>query len=394
MRTLVFPLATLRRACLPAALALLGALGCVKNSSGGTNLYVYDNTSRSVLVWNDVNKVYSAAKAGTTVPSADRTIVNGLSSGEDLSWGGLAMDNTGNRIYLVETDGTVYVINKANTQSGTVSKTADIISFTLGKSGVDPYTAGSVFGQAAVDGNSNILYVLENAANGSATRVWKITNASQVGNSSTITPASSYTIGVSTDTFGCGVAAIPGGNAYGLFGGGTTIYDGMGNNPRSGPRLRQGSGGTFPSPASNDYSSGVVIGLATELVSPLQYGSLAYDSQNSSLYVFAPNYSSPGNAAVLVFKSSAFSPGLDVAPTRSLGDTAGALGNLRAISHPASGDWLLGANFSLTSSSAIGEGTGTSSLLIWDTPSGGSAAVSATLPGVSEIRGMAIGGNN
>jgi hypothetical protein len=73
---------------------------------------------------------------------------------------------------------------------------------------------------------------------------------------------------------------------------------------------------------------------------------------------------------------------------------AGALGNLRTIAHPANSDWLLGANFTLTTGSAIGEGSGGANLLIWKSPSGGGAALSAALPGVTEIRGMAIAGND
>ncbi|MDR3669991.1 MAG: hypothetical protein P4L36_04050 [Holophaga sp.] len=372
--------------CLP----MLLVLGC-GGASGGTALYVYDNATSSVLVWSDVSKVYASAEAGTTVAAADRKIVNGLSSSTELAWGGLTLDNSSNRLYLVTTSGVVYVIKKASSQTGTISKQADIISFNLGQSGTDPYSAGSVFEQASVDGNSNTLFVLEVAADGSATRVWKITNASNVDNDTTFTPASSYTTGVSTDTFGCGVAAMSGGNLFGLFGGGGTIYNGLGTVAYSGPRLRKGSGGTLTAPASGDYSSGAIIGSSTELGSSLEYGALGYDSQNLVLYVFAPSSTAPTDAAILVFNNGQFSPGLDEAPTRTLGDTAGALASLRTISHPATGDWLLGANFTLTSDSKIGAGTGGDTLMIWKAPSGGSAAVTATLPGTSEIRGMTIG---
>jgi hypothetical protein len=371
-------------------LPVLLALGC-GGASGDTTLYVYDNASSSVLIWSDVSKVYASAKAGTTVAAADRTIVNGLGSGAELAWGGLALDSTSNRLYLVTTSGLVYVINKASSQTGTVSALADVISFSLGESGVDPYSGGSVFEQAAVDGASNTLFVLETAASGSASRVWKITDASGVANGTIITPAASYTIGVSTDTFGCGVAAIAGGNAYGLFGNGSVIYNGLGTIAYSGARLRKSSGGVFPSPLGGLYSSGVVIGALTELGSPLEYGSLGYDAQHLALYVFAPDSASPTDAAILVFDSSTFSTSLDVAPSRTLGDTAGALATLRIIAHPADGDWLLGANFTLTSGSTIGAGTGGSTLLIWDAPSGDSAALSVTMPDTSEIRGMAIG---
>jgi len=98
------------------------------------------------------------------------------------------------------------------------------------------------------------------------------------------------------------------------------------------------------------------------------------------------------DAAILVFDSGTFSTGLDVAPSRTLGDTAGALATLRIIAHPADGDWLLGANFTLTSGSAIGEGTGTPDLLLWNAPnSGGVAASSAAMPGVTQRNGSAFG---
>jgi hypothetical protein len=387
--------ATLRLLALSAA--LLAALGCVKDTGGGTTLYVYDNASSSVLVWNDVNKVYSAAKGATTVPAADRTIVNGLNPSDDLAWGGLAMDSTSNRLYLVTTIGQVYVINKASTQHGTVSALSDIISFNLGQSGVDPYSAGSVFEQAAVDGTSNTLFVLESAADGSATRVWRVTNASQMSNGAVLTPAAQYTVGISTDTFGCGVATIPGGNLYGLFGGGGTIYNGLGTIAYSGARLRQGSGGSFPSSLGNLYSSGVVVGALTELGSP-QYGSLAYDSQKSALYTFAPSVASPTSSSILVFTTGSFSAGLNVAPSRTLAVPALPFNggtSLRTISHPADGDWLLGTYFTLApTTSVIGDGTGSTYLAIWDAPSGGGAGYTASIPGTTEIRGMAIGGTN
>ena len=57
-------------------------------------------------------------------------------------------------------------------------------------------------------------------------------------------------------------------------------------------------------------------------------------------------------------------------------------------------DWLLGVKFTVAATSVIGEGTGEPVLLIWKAPSAGGAAVSATMPGTTEIRGMAIGGTN
>lgn len=386
-------LATAALRLLALSAALLAAPGCVKHTNGGTTLYVYDNASSSVKVWDDVNKVYDAALGATAVPAADRTITSSVIGSVDLAWGGLAHDNNSNRIYLVTNAGTVFVITKADSQNGSISKTTDITSFYLGSASSDRFSQGSVFGQASVDGGQNILYVLENANDGSATRIWKITGASQVSNGFTFTPATSYTLAVlPSDTFGAGVAAIPGGNLYGLAGGGPTLYNGLGTLSYSGARIRQSQSGAFSS--STYVNSGVQIGPSTGLGSPLAYGGLAYDSQNSALYVFAPTSSAPASASVLVFNSSKFTAGLDQAPSRTLGDAAGALASLRTISHPAVGDWLLGVNFTAAGTSVIGEGTGTDVLRIWKNPSGGGAAVSATLPGTTEIRGMAIGGTN
>ncbi len=392
-----FPMATLRSLCLPALLTLLGALGCVKDTSGGTNLYVFDGGTRSVLVWNDVNDVYNAQQKTGTIPAANRTITSSLLSGITLAWGGLTMDNNSNRLYLVTEAGVVWVITQASTQSGSISNTSDITNFNLGAPGTDPFSGGSVFEQACVDGTSNTLFVTETASDGAATRIWKITSASTVaqtyGAGYTFTPAASYTIGTGTDTFGCGVAAVPGGNAYGLMGNGAVLYNGLQTLSYTGARVRATQGGVFNA-IPYITNGGVLIGPDTELGSPLQYGGLGYDSQNSVLYVFAPDASSTTDASILVFNKTLFTSGLNQPPTRTLGDVAGALGNLRTIAHPANSDWLLGANFTLTTGSAIGEGSGGANLLIWKSPSGGGAALSAALPGVTEIRGMAIAGND
>jgi hypothetical protein len=390
-------MAALRSLCLPALLTLLGGLGCVKDTTGGTTLYVYDGGTSSVLVWNDVNDVYNAQQKATTIPAANRTITSDLLSGITLAWGGLTVDNNSNRLYLVTEAGVVWVITKASTQNGSISNTSDITNFNLGAPGTDPYSGGSVFEQACVDGSSNTLFVTETAADGSATRIWKITNASTVaqtyGPGYTFTPAATYTIGTGTDTFGCGVAAIPGGNAYGLMGNGAVLYNGLGTTSYTGARVRATQSGIF-NPLTYITTGGVLIGPATDLGSPLQYGGLGFDSQNNVLYVFAPDYSSPTDASILVYNKSLFTAGLNQPPTRTLGDVAGALGNLRTIAHPANSDWLLGANFTLTTGSAIGEGSGGADLLIWKSPSAGGAALSAGLPGVTEIRGMAIGGTD
>jgi len=146
----------LRFVCLPALLLLQGCVG----DSSGTTLYVYDNASSSVRVWDDVSVVYTAAQAGTVVAAPDRVIESSLYASMTLAWNGLAVDDTRNRLYLVSQAGTVYVIAEAKTQNGTLSSTSDITSFTLGES-TERYSSDSVFGPASLDSSSDILYVMD-----------------------------------------------------------------------------------------------------------------------------------------------------------------------------------------------------------------------------------------
>jgi hypothetical protein len=394
-------MATLRLLCLPAALALLGALGCVDHTAGGTTLYVYDNSTSTVQVWADINNVYSAVQANTAVAAPDRAIQSPLLSGIDLAWGGLAVDSSKNILYLVSEAGAVFSITKANTQNGSISAQVDITTFTLGAAS-DQFSQGSVFGQAAIDSTNNILYVMETATDGSQTRVWRVVNPNQASliYAQPMTPASTYTIGISTDTFGTGVAVSQSGTVYGLFGGGTQpVYSP--NLTSTGPRLRQGPGGSFPSPNPlTGYSGNLLIGANTKLADPLSIGSLGYDAQNNILYVFSGPTTS-GLPPIVAFSQGLFGQGnFNLAPTSSLPDTAATLPNLRIISHPSSSDWLLGATYTADTTSAIGAGTGGASLLLWKSPSaGGVSAIPAlmqpaTQSATMEIRGMAIGGTN
>lgn len=386
----ILPSAFLRSLCLPALLALGAALGCVDHNPAGTTLYVYDNSTSTVQIWADVEKVYTAAQAGTAVDAPDRTIQSSvLANGNfDLAWDGLAVDSTREMIYIVSEKGVVYAITKANTQNGSISNNSDIFSYNLGSS-ADGFPTSS-FGQASIDTGNNILYVVQTAVDGSSTRVWKVANPNQL--SLTLLsplPATNFTIGISSDTFGSGVAVGSSGTIYGLFGNGSTIFNNLGA-PSDGPRLRQGPGGNFPAsvPGTN-----VLIGSTTKLASPLTFGSLGYDTQNNLLFVASgPNTGSL--PLVVAFAQSKFSLGqFDQPPTLSLPDTAATLGGtLRIISHPPNSDYMLGATY--TPPATTGTGTGTSTLLIWKSPSGGSSAVKAAMPGVTEIRGMAIGGTN
>lgn len=377
--------ATFRRLCLPAILGLLGILGCVKRDSDGA-LYVYDNTSSSVQAWSKVSTVQTAAEAGEAVAAPDRTILSALFAGTTLAWGGLALDSSRNLLYLVSEGGIVYVIANASTQDGTLSATSDITSFYLGEA-TDRYSVGSVFGQASVDPGSNLLYVLETSKDGSGSRIWKIASPNEQTNSTTLTPAASYTIGISNDTYGSGVAAVPGGGVYGLFGGGGPAYSS--SETWTGPRLRLGPSGSFVPANALGYSSYLLIGGETLLADPLTFGALGYDAQNGMVYVF----SGPATAttAVHAFRSGDFSSGFDIAPDLTLGDAASSLASLRIIAHPLYSDWLLGAGYAPVTGTT---GTGAATLFIWKAPSEGGSAVQAALPetasGALEIRGMAI----
>jgi len=244
-----------------------------------------------------------------------------------------------------------------------------------------------VFGAASMDPASNILYVLETALDGSGSRVWKIGDPGALANDTELTPASSYTTGIGTDTFGAGVAALPASGVFGLFGDGSAIY--TASSTFTGPRLRLGPGGSFVATGSAGYGTDVIVGGDTQLGSSITYGSIAYDASNACLYVL----DGPSPAGIQVFTRSQFASGaLDEAPDRTLGDSAASLAALRILAHPLYSDWLLGAGYTVSSA---GAGTGLATLFIWKAPSEGGSAVQAALPestsGALQIRGMAIG---
>ena len=389
----LIPLVHLRRCFLPALLALSGALGCVDHNPTGTTLFVFDGASQSVQIWADVNTVFTATSGIAAAP--DRTITSSLLTGVKLGWGGLAVDANSQRIYLVSETGTIYVINKANTQNGAISLNTDIYTLSLGVNNSDRFANGA-FGQAALDQSQNTLYVMETSLDGSNTRVWTIPNVSSLPNQYQVPVSQTFT--VSGDTWGSGLAVVQGGGGViGLFGAGNQIYDPSGN-AYTGARMWLGSGTGFPTPVSGYVQNGVIIGKGSisgfSSTAPLTYGSLAFDSQRNTLYAFGQ-----GSPQVVVFNKSQFTIGgnnFNQTPVRTLADTS--LTSLRVLSHPANGDWLLGANYT-TAPSATATGTGGPNLLIWKEPSGGGSATSVSLPTPAsgtapEIRGMAIGGTN
>ena len=388
----VSPSSPLRRLCGFALAGLLGAagmLGCVDHNPGGKVLYVFDGGSKSVLAWNDVSKVFAAAP---TAPAADRTITSSLLGGITLAWGGMAVDPNANMIYLVTEAGVVYAIYKANDQNGSISQSTDIISYTLTTS-----LSNSVFGQVALDASRNILYVQENNSQNGQTRVWTLPNVSQIANQSTFADTN-QSFSTNGDTWGAGLAAYPGGKLFGLFGGGSAIYDSFGN-ASSGPRLRLASSAAFP---VGLVGANVLIGGNTGISTPCNFGSLAYDPQNSELYVLSQTTTSttslPAPAVQVFGYSQLNNTPFNQAAKRVMKDAQTALPNLRILSHPLDSDWLLGANYTATATGSI-QGSGTSSFYLWSAPSAGGAATSISVTSAAgapavEVRGLVIAGGS
>jgi hypothetical protein len=383
-------------ACLPLALLLLAGLGCSKGS-GGDTLYAWDSTSSKVLVWKKLDELWDPAQSGatdTTIPDADRTIAfPGLVSSPsdyNLAWGGMALDTSTDMLYLVSDGGVVTRISGASNKNGSFSATTDVLQFTL-----DSDWTGSVFDQASVYPGANSLYVMENQSDGSGARVWAIPAAGTITSGASLA-AASYTYAVTNDKLGSGLAAGVSGYVYALFGGGTALTDPATNTNLTTPRLRRGSSATsglFPFDSS-DLNTGynVLFGASTDLLSPVTYGTLAFDGSKSALYVFAePSaaFVSTATATIEVFNQSLFNNVGNYSPSRTL-DSVPA--NLRILAHPADADWLVGAPYTPDSLTAAGLlGTGSTSLFIWKTPSDGGTPTTVTLPGTTEIRGLAVG---
>lgn len=391
---------------IPGCLVLVGLVACHKGSSD-SSLYVFDGDgggTPTVQIWNDISKVYSDATASTpTNPAADRTITgayisSAVTANAPLAWGGMVLDSNANVLYLVNEAGLVTVISEANTQNGDISNSTTVGTFQLGQA--SELLTDSVFSQAAVDSSRNVLYVMETTSNYATARVWCVPNASrQASINGTVTPASQYTTSVSGDTAGVGLATAPGGDFFGFFAGGTALDDLT--HSYTGARIRMGTSDAFPAPIIDSApSTDVLIGSNTTFPASPNYGSLAYDTQNNALYVFAqPSaaFVSPATdtASILVFNQNQFSPGFNVAPARTL---TGVPTSLRIISHALNADWMVGAEYAPTADTGTDtavsmEGSGTGTLLIWQSPSKGGTPASPSLTGVKEIRGIALGGN-
>lgn len=378
-------LRTFSRLAVLAAVALLGTLGCVDPKPGDTGvtpLYVYDNASHKVLVWEDLNTIANLA-ADSTVPTQARAITgDAITNLGTLAWGGMVLNPSTNHLYLVDESGNVVRINNASTQNGALSSTTDIVTFTLGNSGSDRLS-NSVFSQAAMDTNTGALYVLETGSS-NAWRIWKVASPADIFSGGQAAAGTYLDNTTTNDTGGAGIVAASAGNVIGFFRGGTAVADTLGVT-NSGPRLRLSSGTSFA------YDTSVLVGTSAQLwdsTTTPAYASLAYDTTFNRLYVARPIAS---GYAVLAFNQGQFSIGnMNQAPYGWMPDTAAALGGLRFIAHARVKDWMTGADFT---SSTTTTGTGTNVLRVWKGPSSAVASVRYYLPSGVDIRGMALDGS-
>jgi len=396
MMSIPTPRAVRCLACLPLALLLLARLGCTKGNGEGA-LYVWDSTSSKVLVWKKLDELWDPVQSGatdTTIPDADRTIAfPGLVSSPssyNLAWGGMAVDSSTDMLYLVSDGGVVTRISGASTKNGSFSSTSDVLQFTLSSD-----WTSSVFDQASIYSGANTLYVMENQSDGTGARVWAVPSAGSITSGASFDHGS-YTYAVTNDKLGSGLAAGVSGYVYALFGGGTALTDPANNTNVTSPRLRRGSSATsglFPFDSS-DLNTGynVLFGSNTLPGSTVTYGSLAFDGDKSALYVFAePSaaFASTTTATIEVFNQGLFNNVGNYSPSRTL-DSVPA--NLRILAHPANADWLVGAPYTPDSTTDAGLlGTGSTTLYIWKAPSEGGTPSTVTLPGTTEIRGLAVG---
>jgi len=355
------------------AVALLNQ-GCVDpaaaggGSTAGTAIYAFDGAdspaSGRVLVWNDSNSLYNDPLA-----SPSRTL-SGLAFDKvkTLGLGGMCMDTTGNRLYLVSESGDVARVESVRSKNGTLSSTADVVTCSLGSVSADRL-AGSKFGQAAIDPQTSTLFVTE--IGDSDTRIWVVQNPAQYQQNANV-PI--QTITATGDKKAYGVAAWLG-TVYATFQEGNAVIGGD-LVQYNGPRLRKGSSSGFTANAN------VIVGTANTLLR--KYGALAYDSGNDQIYL-ACHLADAGSSAapIVIFKPGDFVPGLDKAPYKTLGDST--LNNLRILAHGGNKDWLGAATASGESPSNV--------VYLWRNPQTAPTPRTISL-GSARIRGLAFDGSS
>jgi hypothetical protein len=358
-----------------ALLTLLPILGCVDKpapgGTAGTRLYLYDNASKSVKVWDDVEALYTATQAPdySRELKGDRIAKVGI-----LGWGGLAVDHSNDRLYLVAANGVVTRVEKASTLNGKIKQASSVGTFTLGDPDQDRFSGGSVFGQAALNSDRDVLYVTETSKSRKATRVWKVANA---GTAKGIVPLGRALKGSEGDEGALGVAAGKGGTLYAYFIHGEPVPDDRSGHEHEGARIRFGQG----------ELGKAILGDRTLLEdTTTTYGSLAYDASRDELYV-SRQASRGSHPPVVVFKADQFDGRtLNPAPVRTLGGATSTLEHLRFISHGGTKDWLAGAD--------MVKGKGTFHLHLWKAPQEGGAATTLRLDSDLQVAGLALDGEN
>jgi len=377
---------SLRTTAVPAALALLALTACVDPKPGDTGVtpvYVYDETSHSVLVWNDINTLYAAA--GGAAPAPDRTITSDgwLSNREALAWGGMVLNPSANLLYMVFEDGTVVRVSNASNRNGNLNQTADIIYFTLGSaSNTSDHLTSYWYDQAGLDPTTGTLYALEKGASNTS-RIWVVTSPALLYNGAVVPTGSFITNDLTSDTGGSGMTVGSSGTVMAWFKGGNQLTDPLGTN-YEGIRMRLSTGSNF---AKN---SNVLIGSQTSLGDDTStYASMAYDSVFNRLYLMRQTAS---GAPIASYRQSQFSLGtFNQAPYATV--AGGSLPSLRFIAHARTKDWMAGGDYT---PATTGSGTGTNVLRIWKAPSSGASApspVEVTLGSTVTIRGVALDGS-
>lgn len=367
-----------------AALAsLFLSQACVDVGEGGatsnTALYIYDGGGHAVKCWEDTASLYANITTGgdlgpqRTITSA--TITDTIKS---PAIGGVCLDISSKRLFLVDSTGAVVRIERADKQNGSLSSLTDIATFTLDSS---ERLQGSSFGQAAVDPQTGSLYVTENGT--SQTRIWVVSNPGAyggLGQPSTVPLRALQTTGVDAggpDTGGTGVA-VGQGAVYAYFAGGASVPSPSGGSPYTGARLRSGSASAF--------SSAVIVGASTTLEDTATGGCLALDTGNNAVYVLRANTHAASGGPICVFTAGAFTSSYDQTPSRYLGSLTGQP-DLRIIAHGGNKDWLGGAAYGSVTKVFSNQ------IWLWKNPSQGGEPHTLTL-GSATISGLAFDGSN
>jgi hypothetical protein len=330
------------------AATLLGTLSCVDHDEVD-GLYVFDGASRTIMIWAKPEQLLAAARKGKPAPEPDRTLRSGALAGINLAMGGMTLDPSRKRLYLVTERGTVYVVpNPGEKRDDPMDKDKgkgkgkdadEILSFKLKSAGDHERTGAPTFGQASVDPGTDVLYVMENGRD--TARIWHVANVSRIANGATV-DSRGNTSRADEDRRGIGVAAGPGHQFYALFGAGDRTDDGFGNGTE-GPRLRLGEHkGDHPAfqPRNGHRDHHLVAGDATLLDRSWRYGSLAYSRPHHCVYVLAGPRAGKAQPGILVFNDSQFQGSLDQAPARILEKVPD---GLTILAHHAHTDWLAGA---------------------------------------------------